>query len=210
MSSTVKICLLGYSGHGIVVAEALRLLGYSDLYYADRNEMTNNPYQLEYAGLESDQEFPWQEFDVFTLGVGDNRLRKKMAARVKDQGKSLLTVKHPNASISMQAKIGEGAFIARNTSINPLAIIGEGVIINTAAVIEHECMVGDYAHIAPAATLAGNVTVQPGAFVGANAVVKQGVTIGTEAVVGSGSVVLKNVANYSTVVGVPAKTIQYE
>jgi sugar O-acyltransferase (sialic acid O-acetyltransferase NeuD family) len=172
--------------------------------------MTDNPYQLEYAGLESDQAFPWQEFDAFALGVGDNRLRKKMAARVKDQGKSLLTVKHPNASISLQANIGEGAYIARNVSINPSAIIGEGVIINTAAVIEHECMVDDYAHIAPAATLAGNVTVHPRAFIGANAVVKQGVTIGTEAVVGAGSVVLENVADYSTVVGVPAKPIRYE
>jgi sugar O-acyltransferase (sialic acid O-acetyltransferase NeuD family) len=193
-----------------VVAEALRLLGYSNLFYAELTEMTNNPYQLEYAGLESDQAFPWHKFDAFALGVGDNRLRKKMAALVKDQGKSLLTVKHPNASISLQTKIGDGAFIARNVSINPLASIGEGVIINTAAVIEHECTVDDYAHIAPAATLAGDVTVQPGAFVGANAVLKQGVTIGTEAVVGAGSVVLENVENFSTVVGVPAKPIRYE
>lgn len=191
-----------------MVAEALRLLGYSNLYYADRTEMINNPYQLEYTGLESDPDFPWHQFDGFALGVGDNSIRRKMAARVKDQGKPLLAVKHPNASISIQAKIGDGAFIARNVSINPLASIGAGVIINTAAVIEHECTIQDYAHIAPAATLAGNVTVHPGAFVGANAVVKQGVTIGTEAVVGAGSVVLENVADYSTVVGVPAKPLQ--
>ena len=210
VSSTLKVCLLGYSGHGIVVAEALRLLGYSNLHYADRTEMSNNPYHLEYAGLESEPDFPWHHFDTFALGVGNNNIRRKIATQVKNRGKSLLCVKHPNASMSLQAKIGEGTFIARNVSINPLASIGAGVIINTAAVIEHECKVDNYAHVAPATTLAGNVTVHSGAFIGANAVVKQGVTIGTEAVVGAGSVVLENVADYLTVVGVPAKTIRYE
>ena len=207
MQYQLNICLLGYSGHGIVVAEALQLLGYQNLFYADHSETTVNPYQMKYSGLESDAEFLWDSFDGFALGIGDNRLRAKTAKEVQKKGKQLISLSHPQAMISMHVQIGKGTFVARGACINPLTIIGEGVIINTSAVVEHGCIIHDFVHIAPSATLTGNVTVLSGAFVGANAVVKQGVTIGTNAVVGAGSVVLNNIPNHSTVAGVPAKPI---
>ncbi len=210
MQSQLSICLLGYSGHGLVVAEALKLLGYQDLNYAEPTEISRNPFQLNYVGFEANPEFPWKEFDVFALGVGGNHLRQKIAQKVRMQGKPLITVIHPQAFVAEQVKIGDGAFIARGACINPLASIGEGTIINTSAVVEHECSIHEYAHIAPSATLAGNVTVNTAAFVGANAVIKQGINIGKNALVGAGAVVINHIPDNTTVAGVPAKPIQNE
>jgi acetyltransferase-like isoleucine patch superfamily enzyme len=51
------------------------------------------------------------------------------------------------------------------------------------------------------------VTISDGVWIGANATLLAGVTIGPGAVVGAGSVVTKDVAERSVVVGVPAKVI---
>lgn len=205
MFSIRKVCLLAYSGHGYVVGEALKELGYASIYYAEKEEKASNPFGFTYAGFERSPSFSWQAFDAFALGIGDNRVRKILAERVRFHKQSLLTVTHPEASIAKDVKISEGTFVARGACINPLSKIGAAVIINTGAIVEHECQIGDLAHIAPGAVLAGNVKVGAGAFIGANAVVKQGITIGENAIVGAGAVVIKDVPGDTTVVGNPAK-----
>lgn len=52
------------------------------------------------------------------------------------------------------------------------------------------------------------IVIRKGAWIGANAVVLAGVEIGKHAVVGAGSVVTKDVPDYSVVVGNPAKVIK--
>lgn len=207
MQSSVNLCLLGYSGHGIVVAEALQLLGYQGFSYAERKELNRNPFQLNFAGFEAEEGFSWHRFDAFVLGIGDNLLRENLAEKVMAKNKTLHTILHPQSLIAEVVEIGAGSFVARGACINPLAQIGAAVIINTSAVIEHECQIHDYAHIAPSATLAGNVTVKRGAFIGANAVIKQGVSIGKNAIIGAGSVVLNDVPDSATVVGNPGKSL---
>jgi acetyltransferase EpsM len=205
--SLVNLCLLGYSGHGIVVAEALQLLGYQGFSYAERKELNRNPFQLDFAGFEAEEDFPWYRFATFALGIGDNELRATLAEKVMAKSKTLHTILHPQSLIAEGVEIGAGSFVARGVCINPLAQIGAAAIINTSAVIEHECQIHDYAHVAPSATLAGNVTVKRGAFIGANAVIKQGVSIGKNAIIGAGSVVLNDVPDSATVVGNPGKSL---
>jgi len=52
------------------------------------------------------------------------------------------------------------------------------------------------------------VTFKKGCYVGTGAIILPGVTVGREAVVGAGAVVVKNVADRTVVVGVPAKMIK--
>jgi UDP-2-acetamido-3-amino-2,3-dideoxy-glucuronate N-acetyltransferase len=51
--------------------------------------------------------------------------------------------------------------------------------------------------------------VKKGATIGTNAVIMCGITVGQYALIGAGSVVTKNVADYSLVVGNPARPIGY-
>jgi acetyltransferase-like isoleucine patch superfamily enzyme len=76
--------------------------------------------------------------------------------------------------------------------------------VNTGAVVEHDCHLEDHVHIATGARLGGGVTVREQSFIGMGASIRHGITIGARAIVGAGAVVVKDVCDGVTVVGVPA------
>lgn len=190
-----------------MVAEALKLLGYTEVSYAEREKKEVDPFTFPYAGFEGDTDFPWSTFGTFALGIGDNNIRTKLLKLVTQQGKKVLSVVHPAASVSTYATLEEGTFIARGACVNPLVQIGKAVIVNTSASIDHECRISDGAHIAPGAVLAGNVQIGTQCFIGANAMIREGVKVGDRTVVGAGAVVLKDLPSDITVFGNPARVI---
>lgn len=203
------VVILGYSGHAFVVLDACKKSGISVTGYCDRAEnRMNNVYDLEYLGNETAEQFDWNIFNDCVLGIGDNRIRAKVALLLKEHDKSILKVIHPTAVINDFVTIGNGSLVASNATINPLACVGEICIINTGAIVEHECNIGNVVHIAPGTVLAGNVTVGDNSFIGANSVVRQGVTIGANVIVGAGSVVVKNIPDGEIWAGNPAKKIK--
>ena len=201
--------LVGYSGHGVVVAEAADLFGIQLIGYTEKREAVENPYSLTYHGFEADPDFTgWSEVKHYILGIGDNNIRVKAARLIEEKGGQCVSIIHPAASVSKLSKIGEGTFVARNAAVNPMCEIGKYVILNTSCGIDHDCVIRAGAHIAPGAVLAGNVKVGEGAFLGANSVVKEGVSIGEKAVIGAGSVIVHDVKPNSLVVGNPGKVIK--
>jgi sugar O-acyltransferase (sialic acid O-acetyltransferase NeuD family) len=203
-----KIGIIGYSGHGLVVADAALLGGLSLEFYCERFEAERNPFKLKYLGFDGDIDFiGWQEDYKFILGVGDNRIRNAIALRVLANKKELLNVVHPDALISSHVEMGMGNFISKRVAVNLLASIGDFCILNTGCIVEHECKIGNAVHIAPGAVLAGNVEVGDFSFIGANSVIKQGVKIGSNVIIGAGSVILKDVADHKKIVGNPGRMI---
>jgi sugar O-acyltransferase (sialic acid O-acetyltransferase NeuD family) len=200
--------LIGYSGHGYVVAEAAIHAGINLIYYIDLKTIIQNPFNLEYLASDINLQFNgWNKSYEFIIGIGNNIIRENIGKSLLSRNQLIPTVIHPGASISDKIQFGLGVFIARGASVNPLAVIGNYSIINTSAVVEHECVIGSAAHIAPGAILAGNVTVGNRTFIGANSVVKQGVKIGNDVIIGAGSVIIRDVPDGITLVGNPAKKL---
>lgn len=203
-----KICIIGYSGHGFVVADAALLAGFSLEVYCERSEGERNPFKLKYIGFDGDKDFVgWKEGYKFILGIGDNLIRNDIALRILANNKDVLNVVHPDALISGHVEMGIGNFISKRAAVNPLTSIGDFCILNTGCIVEHECNIGNAVHIAPGAVLAGNVKVGDFSFIGANAVVKQGVKIGSNVIIGAGAVILKNVGDDEKIVGNPGRMI---
>lgn len=203
-----KVILVGYSGHGLVVADIAFENNLNVIGYTEKSLNDVNPFMLEYLGNESSPDFKGWDLDVdFLLGIGDNLLREKIYNLIINNGKKVISLINSTSSISRFAVIGEGVFINRNVTINAFANIGNNVILNTGCIIEHECEIQENVHIAPGAVLAGNVIVGAGTFIGANAVVKQGVVIGKNVIVGAGTVVLNEVPNGKKIVGNPNRFI---
>ncbi|MGY5850482.1 acetyltransferase [Salegentibacter sp. F14] len=203
-----KIILSGYSGHGLVVADAIIETGMLLIGYTDLEKKESNPFGLKYLGTENNlSDSYWKEQHRFIVGIGDNALRSKLASMICMKGGRLTSVCHPSACISKTATIGEGTFISANANINSLVIINQNCIINTGAIVEHECRISDNVHIAPGAVLAGNVKVGENSFIGANSVIKQGIKIGQNVIVGAGSVVINDIPDNKKIVGNPGKEI---
>jgi sugar O-acyltransferase (sialic acid O-acetyltransferase NeuD family) len=200
------INLVGYSGHGLVLADAAVECGLNLKYYTDKKENPINPYSLIFLGNEFDEKFTgWGSGIGFILGIGDNRIRQMCGSFISKKGEDCIRIFHPRSIISKKALIGRGVFVSAGAIINPFATVGDFCIVNTGAVIEHDCILSTAVHVAPGAVLCGNVKVGERSFIGSNAVVRQGISIGSDVIVGAGAVVIDHVSDGTLIFGNPAK-----
>lgn len=205
---STQVILIGYSGHALVVAEALILSGYKIFGYLEKEKAENNQLGIDYLGFERDQRVINSIIGKSLFpAIGNNYNREIVFNYFEKDSFTFIKAIHPNSNISNYCNIGSGSIVCRGANINPYVNIGKGVIINTGAIVEHECFIGDFVHVAPGTVLAGNVKIGKGSFIGANAVIKQGIEIGENVTIGAGSVVLQNMDSNTIAYGNPAKSI---
>ncbi|MCA9672257.1 MAG: acetyltransferase [Myxococcales bacterium] len=205
----------GASGHGKVVADICRAMGgLPDGFIDDGAAVGSLVFELsvlgggdwlaEQAGAASGGA---ASIEV-ALGIGDNAVRARIAARLRDMGVSLLTAIHPSAVVAPSARVGAGTVVMAGALINPDSVIGEGAIINTGVAVEHDNHIGDYAHLSANAATGGNVTIGAFAHLGLGATVLPGRRVGARSVVGAGAAVIRDLADDVVAVGVPARVIR--
>ena len=139
------------------------------------------------------------------LAIGDNKARKKVWEGIESLDYELARAIHSSAQIGKNVSIGPGTVIMANSAVNSGAKIGESAIINTGATVDHDCVLEDYVHISPGTHLAGNVYVGELTHIGMGVSVVQGVRIGKGVIIGAGAVVIDDIPDNVTAVGVPAK-----
>ena len=114
--------------------------------------------------------------------------------------------------------ISQTARILTGIEIHPSAKVGTGFFIDhgMGVVIGETSEIGDYVTLFQGVTLGGtgkergkrHPTLGNHVVVGAGAKILGGITVGDNVKIGANSVVLKNVAANSTVIGVPARVIK--
>ncbi len=203
------ISLYGGGGHARVIADALRTRQIRvTSQYEDDLRLIEDATSAFQAGIMLSEKGSFEApSSPLIIAIGKNQIRQSIAKSLKTFNLSYASVTHPSATISDTVSLGEGSVIFSNAVIQVGTEVGMHVIINTSASIDHECKISDFAHISPNATLCGNVTVGEGAHIGAGATVIEGISIGKWSTVGAGAVVIRDVKDFQTVVGCPAKQI---
>ncbi|MFA6329466.1 MAG: acyltransferase [Candidatus Micrarchaeia archaeon] len=130
---------------------------------------------------------------------------KKVGANFKVDQNVYLSGLH-NVKIGDNITIGNGSFLVGGGGIE----IGDNVLIAQGVKIYSETH--KYQNTEVDIIFQGGesrkVTIGKGSWLGANSIILPGIHIGKHCVVGAGSVVTKNIPDFSVVVGVPARIIK--
>jgi len=202
-----EVIVLGDSGHAKVCIELLRDMGYRVAYCVG---VSGAQVCLDVPILQGDDHLIRLRAEGFKLAfvaIGVNAVRSRIASMAETRGFELVNAISPRANVSSSAKLGKGIAVMAGAVINADAVIDSLSIVNTGASIDHDCSIGEAVHIAPGCSLAGNVTVGAGSFLGVGSKVIPEISIGRNVTVGAGAVVIRDLPDNISAIGVPARPL---
>ena len=202
-----KLIIIGASGHGKVVADiAMKMNKWEEISFLDDDESIKLSMGMKVIGKTSDA-FTYANETDFFVAIGNNSIREKIQERLESEGLSIVSLIHPASVIGAEVEIGIGSVVMAGVVVNSSSQIGKGCIINTSSSLDHDNIIEDYVHISPGANLAGSVKVGKGSWIGIGSIVSNNINICSNCKVGAGAVVIKNIAEPGTYVGVPLRKI---
>lgn len=193
-----KLVIIGAGGHGKVVADIAVKNGYEKIVFFDDDENIKECAGFPVIG-KSNEAINLDDDKIVAIG------NAKIRERIQEKLNNVITLIHPDASISRRVTIGTGTVVMAGVVINSDTSIGKGCIINTGASVDHDCRVGDYSHVSVGAHVSGTCEIGEGTWIGAGAVISNNVIIFNNCIIGAGAVVIKDISTQGTYIGVPAK-----
>lgn len=139
--------------------------------------------------------------------IGSSNVRKKVIQKLSNV--KFATLIDPKVEISNTVEIGEGTIICAGSVLTIDVSLGNHVIINLNCTIGHDSTIRDYVTIYPSVNVSGNTYIQNNVEVGTGTQIIQGLEIGRNTIIGAGSVVVRDIPEYCTAVGSPAKPIKF-
>ena len=207
MSMKKKLLIIGAGGHGRVVADiAMRMERWKEISFLDDDENVKPLLGCYLIGKSNEWDDYINDYDIF-VAIGNNNTRGKIQKQLEEAGASIPILIHPSAIIGKCVEIGKGSVIMAGTIINCCTIIGKGCIINTGSTIDHDNKIADYVHLSPGVHTAGMVQVGNETWLGIGSTVSNNINITGRCTVGAGSVIVKDISEAGTYVGVPARRI---
>lgn len=203
-----RLIIIGASGHGKVVADiALQMNRWKTITFFDDNESLESSFGLDVSGTSTQAIAHTKDADVF-VAVGNNAFRERLYAQIEAKGSKLPVLIHPHAIIAPDVKLGDGSVIMAGVVINASSKIGKGCIINTSATVDHDSIIEDFVHVSPGVNLAGGVTIGKSSWIGIGSIISHNLSVTDNCMIGAGAVVVKDITEPGTYVGVPAKRIK--
>ena len=141
--------------------------------------------------------------------IANYNVKKNIIAKLRFKKFHFPSIIHPDIYINNTNKIGVGNIIYPGVIITTNIIMGDFVIISPKCGIAHEVIIENYCSVLWNVNISGNVKIKEGCLIGSGATIIQGKNIGSESTVGAGAVVITNVPDNCTVVGVPARIVKF-
>lgn len=198
-----NVIIIGAGGHGKVVADTVLLSGDNIVGFLDDNPNIGESF-AGFPMLGRVDDFRNYSDCSFVIAIGNADVRERIANQL--QGVKWYTAIHPTAVISeLDVSIGDGTVIMANVAVNAGAVVGKHCILNTGSIVEHDNQLDDFVHVSVGAMLAGTVHVGKKTWIGIGASVRNNLSVCAGCMIGAGAVIVKNIEEAGTYVGVPAE-----
>ena len=135
--------------------------------------------------------------------------RYSQIIKARENSFTLINAIHPTALIMKDAIIGDNVILHARAFVGYRAEIFPGTIIDTNAQVDHHNVIKECVTIDPGVVTAGNVTIGRFSKVHTGTVIINRKRIGENSILGAGTVIIEDVPDNVTVVGVPGKIIKH-
>ncbi len=210
------IVIIGAGNFGREVAQLIEeinedkktwnLLGYIDETIKKQKTVINNNVVLG--------DFSWFEKTsldkLWTVcAIGNPKDKYNLINKASAYNMNFANLIHPSVKLNKFIELGSGCIICCNSFISVNTKIGNHVSINPGCGIGHDTVIEDYSSLYWNVTLSGNVCIHEGCEIGSKAAIIEKRTVGKWCTIGAGAVVIKDIPDSCTAVGVPAKPIKF-
>jgi acetyltransferase EpsM len=209
-----RIVVLGAGGDALVIAEAIvqgNMAGQSVELAGFLDDKLKGETQYGRPVLGGLDDWPMLEAEVLFVPAiqkvkdSPRRVARLLALGIPDE--RWITVIHPRAAVSSDARIGRGVFIASCATVQPECVIGDFASLRAGAMLGHHCRVDAHAYVGPNAVMCGRSVLELGAHLGPGSVLLENKVMGPYSVAGIGAAVTKDVRALTVVYGNPARRV---
>ena len=143
------------------------------------------------------------------IAIGNPIIRKKIYDKLSQSN----MINFPNiiakdVRISNTNQLGIGNIICTHNVLTTNITLGNFNHINLSCTVGHDAIIEDFSTVYPGVNISGNTRIKSFVEVGTGTKIIQGKTINENIIIGAGSVVVKDLKDTGTYVGIPVKKIK--
>lgn len=195
----MSIAIIGNGGMGREVKSYFNKIGIESIFFVSDEFYKPNSNLMKLSDLDIDKHH-------VLVCIANPSARKQIVNNLPNETR-YFTFIHPSAQVYTEHMIGEGSIICPNVVVSCNVKIESHVIINYNSTIGHDTHIGNYSTINPNSSVSGNCLLEDNVFIGAGTSIKEKTKIVSDVIVGMGTVVVKDIVNTGTYVGVPSRKL---
>lgn len=144
-----------------------------------------------------------------TCAIGNGRVRKDIWNCLKENEHiKMATLIDPSVIVGKATIIGKGSILCAGTILAISSRLGINSIVNLNCTIGHDSILEDFCTVHPGTNISGRVKIGCCTDIGTGSKIIQGLSIEPQTILGAGAVVVNDIEESGTYVGVPARKIK--
>ena len=141
--------------------------------------------------------------------IGNSKAREAIYNRLKNNYcLEPATLIDPTVICGKGSRIGAGSICCAGTILTVNVQVGDGCIVNLNSTIGHDSVLENYSTLHPGVSVSGKVVIGRRSLLGTGTKVIQGLKIEPDTTIGAGAVVIHDIKESGTYVGIPARKIK--
>lgn len=143
-----------------------------------------------------------------SIAIANASVREALVDKCRANGIPFATLIHPTVEMGPCVSIGEGCIVCKRNQFTTNISVGDFCILNENCATGHDTVFQDYVSVMSFGLFGGESVIGKGSYFGLRCTVINRIEIIGGCTFGAGCVVVKDVTEKGTYVGVPAKKVK--